>query len=112
MSAIADFYMECAERGVFPLEADKPRPAGMRLRTIYTLLRTGRRMRVTGISTSDAIEWWNKWRNGDRAVPAPPGMREWLEDFAGCERCGCGTVARPFYFADTLDGERVCLDCY
>lgn len=108
MSATADFYADCAERGVFPLEADKPRPAGMRLRTIYVPLRTGRRMRVTGVATADAIEWWN----GDRAVPVPAGMIEWLEHFAGCERCGCGTVARKVYFANTLDGERVCLDCY
>lgn len=108
MSATAEFYQHCADRGCFPLEADKPRPEWAQLRTFYVPLRTGRKMRVTGVPVGACLDWWN----GDRPVPVPAGMIDFLECFCDCERCPCGTVAKRPYFANTLDGERVCLDCY
>lgn len=107
MSAVCDFYIECSERGIFPLERDKPRPAGVRLRMFYATNRWGSRFRVTGVSVADAINWWN-----DRPIPAPKGMREFLEDFCDCPRCPeCGQIGRSHYFVATYDGEQMCVDC-
>lgn len=109
MSRVCDFYIECAEHGIFPLEADKPRPTGMTLRQFTTSDYHGEPMIVTGIGTADAVRWWNA--RHDREVPAPVGLREWLEHFAGCERCDdCGAVGQPHYFVDT-GAETLCIDC-
>lgn len=109
MSKTCDFYMECAERGIFPLESDKPRPTGVRLRQFTTTDFYGKPMIVTGIGVSDCINWWNAKPN--REVPVPTGMREFLEDFAGCQRChDCGCVGRSHYFVETGD-ETLCVDC-
>ena len=109
MSRVCDFYIECAEQGIFPLEADKPRPAGVALRQFTTSDYSGEPMVVTGITTADAIAWWNA--KHDREAPAPVGLLEWLEDFAGCERCdACGLVGRPHYFVNA-GAETLCVDC-
>lgn len=109
MSRVCDFYIECAEHGIFPLESDKPRPAGVTLRQFTTSDYRGEPMVVTGVSTADAIDWWNA--HHDREVPAPGGLREWLEDFAGCERCDdCGAVGRTHHFVNT-GAETLCIDC-
>ena len=110
MSAVCDFYIECGERGVFPMEASKPRPAGVKLRTFYAKTRWGEKFRVTGISIADAIDWWNAGH--DREVPAPEGMREFLTDFTDCKRCDCcGQIARPYYFPILCSPEQLCCDC-
>lgn len=110
MSKTCDFYIECAEQGIFPLEADRPRPAGVKLRQFTTIDYLGQPMVVTGVGTADAIQWWNA--KHDREVPAPAGLLEWLTDFAGCGHCDdCGCVGRPHYFAMSGHGERLCVDC-
>jgi hypothetical protein len=110
MSAVCDFYIECSERGIFPLERNVPRPAGVKLRAFTTVTRFGERMRVTGIGLADAIRWWNA--HHDREVPAPAGLREFLEDFAGCLRCDeCGQVGLAHYFVRSSHGETFCMDC-
>ena len=110
MSKTCDFYIECAEQGIFPLEADRPRPAGVKLRQFTTSDYLGQPMVVTGVGTADAIKWWNA--KHDREVPAPAGLLEWLTDFAGCGHCDdCGCVGRPHYFAMSGHGERFCVDC-
>ena len=109
MSKTCDFYLECAEHGIFPVEADKPRPAGVRLRQFTTRDYRGEPMVVTGVGTADAINWWNA--KHDREVPAPAGMREWREDVAGCPCCDdCGCVGQPHYFVNT-GAETLCVDC-
>jgi len=110
MSAVCDFYIECSERGVFPLEASKPRPAGMKLRVFYAKTRSGERFRVTGINVADAIKWWNAGH--DREVPAPVGMREFLLDFCDLNQCdACGQIGRPHYFPIINSPEELCADC-
>jgi hypothetical protein len=110
MSAVCDFYIECGERGLFPLEASKPRPAGVALKVFYAKTRWGERFRVTGIRVADAIDWWNQL--SDREVPAPQGMREFLIDFTDCRQCDCcGQIARPYYFPIICSPEQLCCDC-
>jgi len=107
MSAVCDFYIGCSERGIFPLEQSVPRPAGVKLRAFETVTRFGERMRVTGIGIADAIRWSN-----DREVPAPAGMREFLEDFAGCLWCDdCGQIGLAHYFVRSRHDETFCMDC-
>ena len=110
MSAVCDFYIECSERGVFPLEASVPRPGGVKLRAFWTKNRWGERFRVTGISVRDAIKWWNAGH--DREVPAPAGMKDFLTCFCECELCdACGTVGRRHYFPIINSPEILCVDC-
>jgi hypothetical protein len=110
MSAVCDFYIECSQRGIFPLERNVPRPAGVKLRAFTTVTRFGERMRVTGIGLADAIRWWNA--HHDREVPVPAGLREFLEDFAGCLRCDdCGQIGLAWFFPVICSPERLCADC-
>lgn len=110
MSAVCDFYIECGERGIFPLEASTPRPAGVRLRVFWAKTRWGERFRVTGINVADAIDWWNAGH--DREVPAPVGLREFLVDFAECRQCdACGKIGRSTYFPIINSPEELCVDC-
>lgn len=108
MSAVCDFYIECSERGIFPLEASAVRPSGVQLKTIYVKNRDGSRMRVTGISVREAIKWINK-----RDIPVPVGMIDFLECFADCDRCdGCGCVDRSdHFFFNPEFAERFCSEC-
>lgn len=112
MSKTSEYYADCAERGVFPLldiDLLLARPDGVKLRQFTTRDYRGHSWVVTGIGTADAISWWNSGQG--REVLDSAGLPEWLEDFAGCERCNdCGCVGQPHYFIDT-GAETLCVEC-
>ena len=108
MSAVCDFYIECAEKDCVPIEryrdTEMP-PTRFSLKNVPVQTRRGGVRLVTGICVADAIAWAN---SGD----APAYVVSFLETFAGCGVCAdCGCVGQPHYFVTSLDGENLCVDC-
>jgi hypothetical protein len=104
MSAICDFYIECSEKNLCPVEDRTAIPPPYKRKRIVVENRWGDPIEVDGVSVADAIRWCNS------DLPLPGGMREFLRDFAGCERCDtCGATGYSHYFVYT--GETLCPDC-
>ena len=76
MSAIAEFYQECASRGLYPVDQERHEiPARYKTRaTVIEARKTGVFIEVIGISLADAHHWHAM---GD----APADVRSFLECF-------------------------------
>lgn len=104
MSAVCDFYIDCASRGLCPVAGLDPLPAGIVRRTITVESRRGEPVAVEGIDVEDAVILAN-------AGTAPDGVREFLATFCGYRSChDCGCVAGSWYFVNCGDAIR-CVDC-
>ena len=74
MSAICDFYLEMAERGLCPIEDGETPPAGVTTTTTEYLTRFGETMSVPVITTVQAHAW-------SRRPDCPEAVRAFLHDF-------------------------------
>lgn len=74
MSAICDFYLTMAERGLCPIEDGETLPAGVTATTTEYLTRFGETMSVPVITTAQAHAW-------SRRPDCPKTVRAFLRDF-------------------------------
>lgn len=101
MSATKDFYFECAENGVYPVDETRSTiPAWAKRRSFEATARDGSTFLVTGISVSDACSLWNSgWREQDIGF--------FLSCFCGFSQCPhCGRVGHGHFFVG-----QSCVDC-
>ena len=74
MSAICDFYLTMAERGLCPIEDGETLPAGVTTTTADYVTRFGETMQVACITTAQAHAW-------SRRPGCPEAVRAFLRDF-------------------------------
>lgn len=74
MSAICDFYLTMAERGLCPIEDGETLPAGVTTTTADYVTRFGETMTVPCITTAQAHAW-------SRRTDCPKTVRAFLRDF-------------------------------
>lgn len=74
MSAICDFYLTMAERGLCPIEDGETLPAGVTTTTADYVTRFGEAMQVPCITTAQAHAW-------SRRPDCPEAVRYFLRDF-------------------------------
>jgi|AACY02.12.fsa_nt_gi hypothetical protein len=109
MSAVADFYLECAENDIVPNSDRSIPPHHVRVKSYSYQARSGETMVIHGVSVADAITWHNL---PSATLTAREYLADFLTTFCACEVCDdCGKVGRPHFFPVICSPERLCVDC-
>jgi hypothetical protein len=111
MSAICDFYLTMAERGLCPVEDVETLPEGFETTTADYLTRFGETMRVSCISIG-AARWWS------HLPDCPDFVADFLRDFAPHQRRNAtaarlaGEIVAAVTAGEELPDEWYSMDAY